>query len=257
MMETLIYVVALAVIISCLGIVFHWCVGRVTIWEYERGLRYHKGRFARLEEPGQYWIFKPTTTIIREDMRPRLETIIGQEVLSADSITLRVSIAVGYQVVDPHAATNRAQNYRDALYLLVQLALREIIGSRPIDDLLENRKTFDTMLLEQCEEQVAGLGLKLLSVKVRDIMFPGDLKTVFAQILKARKEGQAALEKARGETAALRNLANAAKLLESNPTLLQLRAIQAVEESRGNTLVLDLASKESLVPVKSGQDTTT
>ena len=253
-METLIYVIALAAVFVCMAVLVRWTVGRVTIWEYEKGLRYHKGRFVRLEEPGQYWIFKPTTTILREDMRPRQETIVGQEVLSADSITLKVSIAAGYQMVDPHAAVNRAQNYRDAVYLVVQLAVRELIGSKPIDELLENRATFDTMLMQQCREHVEELGLKLLSVKIRDIMFPGDLKTVFAQVVKARKEGQAALEKARGETAALRNLSNAAKLLESNPALLQLRAIQAVEESRGNTLVLDLSSKDGLVPVKSGPD---
>jgi regulator of protease activity HflC (stomatin/prohibitin superfamily) len=81
-------------------------------------------------------------------------------------------------------------------------------------------------------------------------MFPGKLKEMFAQVVQARKEGLAALEKARGETAALRSLANAAKMVEKSPALLQLRVIQSVEGSRGNTVILGLPSQSSLVPVR-------
>src|SRR5262249_10211862 len=78
----------------------------------------------------------------------------------------------------------------------------------------------------------------------------------FAQVVKAQKEGQAALERARGETAALRNLANAARTMEENPTLLQLRALQTLADSPGNTLVLGLPN--GAVPVaKRHQHTTT
>jgi regulator of protease activity HflC (stomatin/prohibitin superfamily) len=79
-------------------------------------------------------------------------------------------------------------------------------------------------------------------------MFPGELKKVFAQVVTARKEGLAALEKARGETAALRNLANAAKLVENNPALMQLRMIQSLEESSGNTLVVGLPGEPLVTP---------
>ena len=79
-------------------------------------------------------------------------------------------------------------------------------------------------------------------------MFPGQLKEIFAQVVKARKEGLAALERARGETAALRNLANAAKMAEKSPALMQLRLIQAVGESSGNSVVLGLPSQ--VVPIQ-------
>jgi len=249
--ETLAYLMAIVLAGALSVIALLRLVERVTIWEYEKGLRYHKGRLVETVEPGQYWIFRLTTRIVREDMRPRQTIIVGQEVLSADSVSLRLSVAARYEVVDPSAAINAAQDYREALYLIVQLAVRRIIGASPIDELVENRKSFDTMLQEQCEEQVGELGLKLLSVNVRDIMFPGDLKNVFAGVIKARKEGQAALEKARGETAALRNLANAATLMDNNPALLHLRAIQALEESRGNTLVLGVPSQDTLGALKS------
>jgi regulator of protease activity HflC (stomatin/prohibitin superfamily) len=212
----------------------------VRVWEYEKGLLYERGRFARLLDPGQYWVFKFRRHITRVDMRPQHVAITGQEVLSADSITLKVSVAIRYQVADPYIAVNKVQDYSQSLHLLVQLALREIIGSKPIDELLENRQSFDTTLMEQCTKEIAELGLTLLSVNIRDIMFPGELKNVFAQVVKARKEGLAALERARAETAALRNLANAAKVMENNPALMQLRIIQSLGGSSGNTIVMGL-----------------
>jgi hypothetical protein len=81
-------------------------------------------------------------------------------------------------------------------------------------------------------------------------MFPGDLKKAFAQVVIARKQGLAALERARGETAALRNLANAARMLEGNPELMQLRLLQEIGESTGNTIVLGLPASTTPLPLK-------
>jgi len=83
-------------------------------------------------------------------------------------------------------------------------------------------------------------------------MFPGELKRTFAQVVTARKDGLAALERARGETAALRNLANAAKLVDANPALLQLRLLQQIAESAGNTIVLGLPSSATPLPLRDG-----
>ncbi len=224
-------------------------IDRVTIWEYEKGLKYHKGRFVKLLDPGVYWMFRLAGRIDRIDMRPSTFAVVGQEVLSSDSISLKISIAGTYQVVDPYVAVNQVQNYLQTLHLTVQVAMRDIIGSRPIDELLENRNAFDRQLMEQCEKKFEELGLKLISVNVRDIMFPGELKRVFAKVVEARKEGLAALERARGETAALRSLANAAKLMENNPALLQLRMLQSLAQTTGNTLVLN-CSGDNPLPLK-------
>ncbi len=94
-------------------------------------------------------------------------------------------------------------------------------------------------------------------------MLPGEMKKVFTQVVKAQKEGQAALERARGETAALRSLANAARMMDDNPNLLQLRALQGLEVSSGNTLMLGLPngavpvvkqSEKSANPPSKGRD---
>jgi len=246
-------------VISAVGVaviiyVFRSCFQFVTVWEYEKGLKYRKGRFQEVLGPGRYLIYRASSHIVRIDIRPQYATITGQEVLSADSVALKVSLAVRYAVDDPVAAINNNKDYFNSLYLLTQIALRDIIGSKPIDELLENRKSFDDMLAEKCRHDVEELGLKLLSINIRDITFPGELKKVFALVVKARKEGLAALERARGETAALRNLANAAKVLENNPSLLQLRMIQTLGESAGNTVVMGLPKPEDVLPLKSGKE---
>jgi hypothetical protein len=138
------------------------------------------------------------------------------------------------------------------LYTELQLALRQIIGSADIESLLATRDEISKKLQDITQSKARELGLRLIAVSIKDIMFPGKLKETFAQIVTARKEGQAALEKARGETAALRNLANAAKMLESNPSLMQLRALQTLGGSTGNTLILGLPPQASPIPVKAG-----
>jgi hypothetical protein len=112
------------------------------------------------------------------------------------------------------------------------------VSSRSLEDLLAGRADIGPKVLEAAVEPALAFGVKVSSVDVRDVMLPGDLKRIFAQEVSARKEGLAALEKARGETAALRNLANAARMIEDNPALVQLRILQHLGATSGNTVVL-------------------
>ena len=102
------------------------------------------------------------------------------------------------------------------------------------------------------QPEAAKIGINVLAVEVKDVMFPADLKRAFADVLKAKQEGQAALERARGESASLRNLANAARVLEGNPALMNLRLMQSLSaaQNAGNTLVLGLPG---FVPLKNGK----
>lgn len=232
-------ILALVVLLLFVGLLYKIMpFKRVTIFEYQRGLKYAKGRYASTLSPGQYLIFPAYTTIVPIDVRPEFITILGQDVLSADGVTLKVSLAAEFEVADPHVVINKNANSRNALYLTLQMALREIVGKEKIDDLMQNRSAIGAKLTEMTRAKASEYGLNLKLADVKDIMFPGEMKKAFSQVVKAQKEGQAALERARGETAALRNLANAAKMIEDNPNLLQLRALQTIADSGGNTLVL-------------------
>lgn len=208
-----------------------------TILEHERGLLYRRGRFQRVLDPGGYWFLRRLHTVYRIDMRERYVTLVGQEVLTADNISIRISLAASFKVADPFRAVNETEKFHEALYLLLQLRLRDLVGALNVDELLAKRQEIGAQLHENMTAPAAAIGLTLVMVGIRDIMFPGDLKQIFAQIVNARKEGLAALERARGESAALRNLANAARLLENNPALLHLRLLQTLGSSSGNTVI--------------------
>jgi regulator of protease activity HflC (stomatin/prohibitin superfamily) len=232
-------------------VVVKYGLRRATMYEFERGLKYVRGRFQAVLPPGQYWYWAWFAAIRRVDVRPRFASITGQEVLSSDGVTLKVSLAANYELENAAAAINTVQNFQEALHLELQLALRQIISGVDIDSLLATRDEISHKLAAMTEARARELGLRLISVGVKDIMFPGKLKDVFAQVVSARKEGLAALEKARGETAALRNLANAARMLESNPALMQLRVLQTLGGTSSNTLVLGLPAQTTALPIKS------
>ncbi len=223
---------------------------RLTIFEYERGLKYVKGRFKQVLGPGQYWLWTFGSTTIRKiDMRPQYLSVPGQAVLTADGVGLKISLTVVYDISDPAMAINQVADYRQAIYLTVQNGLRSLISTVAMDDLLGNHE-LNQQLLDITASQVTPLGLRLISLSIRDLMLPGELKKLYAQIIQARQEGLAQLERARGETAALRNLANAARLTNKNPTLLQLRLLQALEQSTGNTFHIELSAGGQAEPTE-------
>jgi len=211
---------------------------RVTVYEHERGLLYGQGKFQRILGPGTHGYLRGWHRVQKLDMRTHFITLPGQEVLTADNISLKVSLVASFKIGDPHQAVLEAVNYQEALYLLLQINLRDIVGGLSVDDLLAKRQEMGGELFKRSVEQAKALGLVLSLVNIKDVMFPGELKEIFARVVNARKEGLAALERARAESAALRNLANAAKLLQNNPELAQLRLLQVLENHGGSTVVL-------------------
>lgn len=229
------YAIVVALILLLVMVI---TVRRCVIFEYQRGLLYRLGKFVRVLQPGAYWYFRPLHSYYKVDVRTNNVTIPGQEVLSSDNVSIKISLAASYKVADPYLVINQVANYQEALYLLLQINLRDVVGSLPIDELLTKRDEIGRNLFDKSAEKAAEIGIQLFRANIKDIMFPGELKTMFAQVVNARKEGLAALERARGESAALRNLANAAKLLDGNPNLLQLRLFRVLEANSGNTIVL-------------------
>ena len=239
-----VFSVIIGAIVVWIGVLYLISRYSIIVYEFERGLKYRKGKFVEVLSAGRYWIFFRSTTVNKIDVRPKFISVPGQEVLSADSVTLKVSVTARYEIVDPNLAVNKIENYTEAFYAIVQLAIRDIIGSMKIDDILEQRATLNQKLMELTASKAEELGIKIQLIGIKDIMFPGELKKMFTRVVEAQKEGLAALERARGETAALINLANVSKVLEDNPALMQLRALQ----STGNTVVIGVGP--AVVPVK-------
>lgn len=216
------------------------------------GLLYHKGKFVEVLGTGRHVRWGRFYSTRLHDLRKTSLLIAGQEVLTADNVGLKASLLVTYQVVDPVKATHETQNWSADLHNAAQLALRAVVGGIAVEALLGQRLELGAQLLARVQPNAAKIGVNVLAVEVKDVMFPADLKRAFAEVLKAKQEGQAALERARGESAALRNLANAARVLEGNPALMNLRLMQSLTaaQNAGNTLVVGMPG--GFVPLKPG-----
>jgi regulator of protease activity HflC (stomatin/prohibitin superfamily) len=223
---------------------------RTIVYEHEKGLKFTRGRFKGVLGPGLYWHSKFLTNIRRVDIRPARVAVSGQEVLSADGVAVKASIAATVQVQDAERAILGSENYQAAIHTELQLALRTIVSNVAIEELLRQRADIPAQLKAIAAPRLATIGIDLQDAALRDLTFPGELKKIFTQVVKARQEGLAALEKARGETAALRNLANAAAMIDRNPSLMQLRILQVLGQQPGNTVLLGMQPGSTPIPLR-------
>ena len=238
-------IVETIVIIAAVGLFAYGIsrsVHRITVFEHEYAVRFDRGILTKLLSPGVFWIFTSLSTIKKLDARPQILTVPGQEVLSSDGVTLKVSVVVEYRIVDPKKAIMETSDYVKVLYSKVQTALRMFIGTKTIEDVLQSRVEISDSLRSAVSGDIEAVGLELNDIAVKDIMFPGLLKVAFSKTARAKHDAQAALEKARGEAASLRKLANAARILDENPNLFQLRLLQSASET--GKLVLTFPSQE-------------
>ena len=166
----------------------------------------------------------------------------GQEVITSDCATLKLTAVAQWRIVDAVKFHQQAENSQQALYTLVQLALRQVVGGIPLDDIIEKKTSFGNALLELIKLSAGELGIEVARVDIRDVMLNADLKNSYQNILTAKKDSLSNLEKARGEAAALRTLANASRLFENNPELMRMKYLDVLKEAGtsgyGNTLVI-------------------
>jgi regulator of protease activity HflC (stomatin/prohibitin superfamily) len=223
----------------------------IVVWEYERGLLYHDGRFLRILMPGRYQFWRwQKIRVVKVSTRQMSEVITGQEILSADKVEIRVSVIAQYAVTDPVLAINSVESYTDQLYQDLQLVLREAVASRTVDQLLEAREEIGGGLLAQVAPLSLNYGITLRRVGIRDIILPGVVRNVFLKEVEADRVGRADLIKARHEVAAARARANTARILAENPNVARMQEIDALVNLAGKpgNVVLLPSLADLLVP---------
>lgn len=214
----------------------------INVWEYERGLLYENGRFIELLEPGRYRLWRwQHRHILRVGLRQLSQTITGQEVLTTDKVPVRVTLIAQYAVEDPALAIHSVDSYVDRLYQDLQLALRELISTRSVDEVLEERELLSKTLQEIVVTQAKTYGIHLHRVGVKDIVLPGNIQRVFLKEVEADRSGKAALVAARHETAAARAKANTAKIMRDSPAIMRMQELETLVEissKAGNLLIV-------------------
>lgn len=210
---------------------------RALVQPWEQAVVVRSGVIERVVGPGRHRRHRRELWRV-VDTRARWIALASQDVLTADGMQVRVTPVVRYRVADPRAWLTESDIPVDAVYVLAQLAVREAIAERPLDEVLSSRADVLAGVRDAFTASVAALGAEVLDFSVRDVTLSAELRHAFAETALAREQGRAKLERARADAAALRSLANVAQVLEAHPSLLQLRTLEAAAAGgRGQFIV--------------------
>ena len=204
----------------------------VQVPEYHVGMLYVDGRVGTLLEAGMHYFWKFIRDLKVEvvDLRMQSVEVAGQEILTRDKVSLRVNLTAGYRVSDVLAAYGKQAKPLEYLYKELQYGLRAAVGTRSLDELLENKGAIDEVVAEHIRRRTAGLGLEVDSVGVKDIILPGEMKVILAKVVEAEKAAQANVIRRREETASTRSMLNTAKVMEDSPIALRLKELETLEK---------------------------
>jgi regulator of protease activity HflC (stomatin/prohibitin superfamily) len=223
----------------------------VTVFEYERALLYREGRLDRVLGPGRYrfWASDPVE-VAKVSLREASHVVAGQGVLTADKVEVRVTLVAQHRVTDPTLALQAVENPTDRLHQDLQLALREVVSARLLDQLLEGRAEIAAELLRLTAEPAQRYGVEVTRVGLRDVMLPREVQQVMMKEVEADRTGRADLVKARHEVAAARARANTAKILAETPEAARLQELDVILKLAGKSgnVVLLPGLADLLVP---------
>ena len=207
-----------------------WLEG-VFVDTHQEVLLYRDGALVERLAAGLHVFWKGTGKFAWKtiDTRECTLDVAGQEIMTADKLTLRVNLVVAYQVTDALRAVTATADYAQALYREAQLVLRAAVGAKTLDALLADKESVGAEVRDALSARADALGVRVTAVGLRDIILPGDMKTLLNQVIAATKEAEANLIRRREETAAARSQANTAKLLADNPVLARLKELEMLQ----------------------------
>ncbi len=196
------------------------------------GVLFIDGRYIDTLAAGLYafWKGQSEAKVVEIDLRETMVDVGGQDIMTADKVTLRLNAVVTYKIVDARKAVSQTDDLRQALYRETQLVLRGVIGARELDAFLTDKDAVAKEIADNVQRRAGELGLEIASVGIRDVILPGDMKDLMNKVTEARKAAEANLISRREETAAMRSQANTAKLLVDNPVLMRLRELEVLEK---------------------------
>jgi regulator of protease activity HflC (stomatin/prohibitin superfamily) len=195
------------------------------------GLLFLNEEFQAVLQPGfhAWWKYGRALRVEVTDLRLQSIEVSGQDILSKDKVPLRLNLIAGIRVTDPLQAQVACQNIKDFIYQELQFALRSAVGDRTLDGILEDKGSIDQQIAIYIREKVVGYGVEILSVGVKDIILPGEVKAILSKVVEAEKSAQANVVRRREETAATRSMLNTAKVMEDNPVALRLKELEVLE----------------------------
>lgn len=203
----------------------------VKVGEGETGLVYFDNMLQKPLSKGIYrfWNYAHSITWQVLDMRQRALDIVGQEILTRDKIGIRMNVACIYRIRDAVEFAASVQDLTGQLYSAVQLAIREIVGKYKLDEILDAKEQISKEIHAVLKEREAMFCVHFLTAGIKDIILPGEIRSIMNSVLVAEKTAQANVIARREEVASTRSLLNTAKLMDENKTLYKLKELEYLE----------------------------
>src|SRR5213595_1017641 len=199
--------------------------------EYERGVLFRLGRLMALKGPGLRLIIPfGIDRLVKIDLRTVTLEVPPQEVITLDNVTIKVNAVIYFLVVDPRNAVTRIANFINATSQIAQTTLRSVLGQSSLDELLANREKINTRLQKIIDEQTEPWGIKVSTVEIKDVELPQTMQRAMAKQAEAEREKRAKIIHAEGEFEAAQKLTDAAGVIATQPSALQLRYLPTLTE---------------------------
>lgn len=198
--------------------------------EYERGVIFRLGRFNGVKGAGLKWIIPLVDRMVRVGLREIVMDVPAQEVITRDNVSVKVNAVLYFRVLHPERAVIQVENYLYGTSQLAQTTLRSVCGQAELDDLLAERDRINQQLQEIIDLQTEPWGVKVRAVEVKQIDLPVEMQRAMAKQAEAEREKRAKIIHAEGEFLAAEKLADAAEVIQSQPSALQLRYLQTLSE---------------------------
>ena len=212
---------------------------KIEVAEYERARLYFDRKLVRILDAGVYYFWKGAVKVDVDFVDTRLTQmdITGQEILTADKVSIRVNFVANYRITDCIKIATEIDNFEEQLHVAAQLALREYVGKYKLDEILENKDEMSRFVFTKLKAREDSLFITIVDAGVKDIILPGEIRDIMNTVLVAEKRAQANVITRREEVASTRSLLNTAKLMDENKTLYKLKELEYVEricENIGN-----------------------
>jgi len=204
--------------------------GIKVILEYERLIIFRLGKYKRTIGPGVVYIVPMFEKSQKVDLRIVTADIPRQEVITRDNIPVLANTVVYFKVEKPSDAIIKIENYAYAVRQYTQAALRDVVGNMELDSVLTERDKIATDIRTLVDQETNEWGIDIKSIKIQEIELPAEMKRAMAKQAEAEREKRAAIIASEGELASAKNLAEAAKVMTSEPGALQLRTLQTIRD---------------------------
>jgi len=198
--------------------------------EYERGVIFRLGRFREVKAAGFKWIIPMVDRMVRISLREIVMDVPAQEVITRDNVSLKVNAVLYFRVLQPEKAVIQVENYLYGTSQMAQTTLRSVCGQADLDQLLAEREHINQKLQEIIDSQTEPWGVKVRAVEVKQIDLPVEMQRAMARQAEAEREKRSKVIHAEGEFQASQRLADAARVLASEESALQLRYLQTLAE---------------------------